>query len=348
MTPNTFVTTGSMNERRRGTDAVLLQDGRVLAAGGEASETDITDTAEVYDPNEGTWTAVGNMGDRRVYPVVVLLNDGRVLVAGGLHPNGSVLSSAETFDPTTGTFSPTGPMSVGRARAQAFRLDDGRVIVIGGLADSGAHDTAEIYDPATGTWSATGSMHEARDRHRAAMMLDGRIVVTGGSDGVGNGTSTNSTEIYNPLTGTFGQIGPMTIARDRHALVLLGDSRVIVAGGQSNSVIERATDIFDPRTGHTVWNGAAPLEHRRFAASYTALANGNALICGGFDGENYLRTCEVYDAATDTFIEADQLSQPTSGALIVTLADGQVLVCGGLGNGDETLKTCDLYTEVFI
>lgn len=348
VTPNTFVETGSMNQRRRGNDAVLLLDGRVLAAGGETVATDILDSAEVYDPNEGTWTMVGSMGDRRVYAVVVVLSTGHVLVAGGYGPGDTLLASAEIFDPATGTFTPTGAMSVGRARFQGVRLDNGRVLVLGGNAEVGAHDSAEIYDPATGTWSATGSMHTTREALRAVRMADGRVVVTGGSDGIGDGTATNSTEIYDPLIGTFGQIGPMTVARDRHAIVLLGDTRVILAGGQSNSGIERASDIFDPRIGATVWTETAPLGDRRYAASYVTLADGNALICGGFNGTSYLRGCEIYDAATDAWHDADQLSQATSGALMVTLADGQVLVCGGLGDGDDTLKTCDLYTEVFI
>jgi hypothetical protein len=31
---------------------------------------------------------------------------------------------------------------------------------------------------------------------------------------------------------------------------------------------------------------------------------------------------------------------------MVTLADGEVRICGGIGNGDQTLRNCDLYTQI--
>jgi hypothetical protein len=348
VTPTTWVNVASMNHPRRGNDAVRLLDGRVLAAGGETESTDILDSAEVYDPATDTWTDVASMGDRRVYAIVVLLADGRVLLAGGYGSGGDdLLTSAELFDPATNTFSPTGPMGVARARFQGVRLDDGRVLVMGGNKQGGgALDSAEVYDPTTGLWTPTGSMHTTREAGRAVKMADGRVIVTGGSDGVGDGTPTNSTEIYDPRIGTFSQIGPMTIARDRHAIVLLGDSRVILAGGQSNSGVERESDIFDPRSGATVWTATAPLGDRRFAASYVTMADGNGLVCGGFNGSAYLRGCEAYDSATDSWTNTEDLHSATSGALMVTLADGRVLICGGLGKGDVTLKTCELFTEV--
>ncbi|HSK16908.1 MAG TPA: hypothetical protein VK915_12170, partial [Gaiellaceae bacterium] len=65
--------TGSMNGY--GGTAALLQDGRVLVAGGG--------TGDVYSPAGGTWTATGPM----VYPyasaAAALLPSGQVLYAGG-------------------------------------------------------------------------------------------------------------------------------------------------------------------------------------------------------------------------------------------------------------------------
>jgi N-acetylneuraminic acid mutarotase len=348
ITPNTFVARGSMNHARRGTDPVLLLDGRVLAVGGETDADDVLDSAEVYDPATDTWTEVESMGDRRRYPVVVLLTDGRVLVAGGFGANNDALASAEIFDPTDNTFSPTAPMSVGRARFQGVRLDDGRVLVMGGNKSGngggGALDSAEIYDPASGTWSSTGSMHHAREAARAVKLEDGRVVITGGSDGGDPRISEDTTEMYNPDDGTFEEIGPMTAGRDRHAILLLGDGRVIVAGGEEDGDVLRATDVFDPLSGATIWTETAPLAYRRYAASYVTMANGNGLLCGGFDG-GYLRTCEIYDAATDTWSETEKLAKATSGALMVLMPGGSVLICGGLGSGDKTLASCAMFVE---
>ena len=84
-TPRTF------NELNRGT---LLQDGRVLVAGGQSGGVpNDLDTAEVYDPPTGTFSSVaGSMSDPRREHTQMLLQDGRVLIAGGYNGTTSVKS----------------------------------------------------------------------------------------------------------------------------------------------------------------------------------------------------------------------------------------------------------------
>jgi hypothetical protein len=83
--------------------AMLLDDGRVLIAHGDAS-------AELYDPATGTFNPTGSMTTERVGASSTRLADGRVLIAGGLVQGGTkTLASAELYDPTRGTFSPTAP-----------------------------------------------------------------------------------------------------------------------------------------------------------------------------------------------------------------------------------------------
>src|SRR5262249_4784699 len=52
-----FVPTGHMTQARRGHSATLLQDGRVLIAGGcDVSCRDGSSSAEIYDPASETFT----------------------------------------------------------------------------------------------------------------------------------------------------------------------------------------------------------------------------------------------------------------------------------------------------
>ncbi|MFQ5743638.1 MAG: Kelch repeat-containing protein [Acidobacteriota bacterium] len=85
-----FTAAGNMNSARyklQGT-AVLLDDGKVLIAGGAKR-------AEVFDPLTNTFCyAAGDMGTPRLFATATRLPNGRVLITGGYHGNNNVSSNA--------------------------------------------------------------------------------------------------------------------------------------------------------------------------------------------------------------------------------------------------------------
>src|SRR6266404_627112 len=110
-----FTPAGNMTTTRSGHTATLLQNGKVLIAGGAGV------SAEFYDPDSGAFTITGDMTRPRHGHTAVLLPSGKVLIAGGAG------ASAELYDPNRGTFSATGDMVQVRVAHTATLLGNGKV-----------------------------------------------------------------------------------------------------------------------------------------------------------------------------------------------------------------------------
>ena len=127
-----------------GHTATLLQNGKVLLAGGVSEDFGVFSHAELYDPSTDAITPTADMNIARVGDTATLLTDGTVLVAGGQYYFS--LIDVELYDPATGTFSYTGHMATPRTGHSAVLLFDGRVLTSGGVADIWLN-SAELYTP---------------------------------------------------------------------------------------------------------------------------------------------------------------------------------------------------------
>jgi hypothetical protein len=182
----TFSTTGSMSTFRDNHTATLLEDGRVLVAGGGGEAYASSTSADVYDPATGKFTKTGSMHTGRWLHTATLLDDGRVLILGGRSPKDSVYRSAELYDPRTGAFRTAGNMREGRQQHSATLLEDGRVLIAGGYWSDGQNwrvlSSAEMYDPGAGSFGSVGSIGTPRQEHIATRLPDGRVLIIGGID----------------------------------------------------------------------------------------------------------------------------------------------------------------------
>jgi hypothetical protein len=227
--------TGSMSALRSGHTSTLLQDGRVLIAGGEVvTETGLrlTRTAELYDPASATFVAAGNMIVARIFHTATLLSTGKVLITGWGGP-------AELFDPATNSFTATVGASAVRFDATATLLADGRVLIAGGDIDYDIPyvGPSELFDPTTGQFTSTGSLTTPRWSHTATLLPDGTVLIAGGVSGASDAPTT-AAEIYHPATGSFTTTVPMMRARTGHTANLLADGSVLFTGGISDSSAE--------------------------------------------------------------------------------------------------------------
>ncbi len=322
-----FKATGSMSVPRGDHIATLLQDGRVLVAGGVSfATTGVTyrSTAELYDPTAGTFSRTGGMKNARHCHTATLLPNGQVLVAGG-YDGSTFLAAAEIFDPVSGTFASTGAMTSPRCFHTATLLPTGRVLIAGGSDGNAVLTTAELFDPATGTFTRTGSMGSARSFHTATL-TSGKVLLTGGSDvsGSPNANPTATAELYDPVSGHFSSTSDMATARAAHVATLLTNGKVLVTGGTTLPTAE----IFDPASGSftTVGSMADPRSNH----TATLLSNGMVLVAGGGVGTR-LSSAELFDPATGTFSLTGSMTRARIGHTATLLKDGTVLMVGTLG-----------------
>jgi hypothetical protein len=86
-----------------------------------------------------------------------------------------------------------------------------------------------------------------------------------------------------------------------------------------------------------------PLAGARSGQAAAPLADGRRLlVAGGRNGQNLLKSAEVYDLALNTWSSTRDMSVPRVGHTATTLPDGTVVVIGGRGNGGP-LRTAEVY-----
>ncbi len=223
-TTGTFTPTGNMSAARAAHTATLLLDGRVLVAGGYGPTTDFDLlSADLYDPIAGIFTPTGNL-HRAWYP------------AGGatLLPDGTVLVGEEVYDPSTGLFTDTGHSGHYSDFTTTLLTNGTAFIAGGGDTDAGiCISQTEMYDPANTTFAAAPRMTLCRFYHTATLLPSGIVMIAGGGSYDAGAYQANlaSVEIYDFSSGTFGWIGNLNAGREVHTATLLGDGRVLIAGG---------------------------------------------------------------------------------------------------------------------
>ena len=339
----------------------------VMAAGLLAPA--VMSTSPASAAPSGAWSPAEPMGSLRTAHTATRLLDGRVLVVGGTGTDYGSLSTAEVYDPATGQWRPTATtMSDRRSGHSATLLGDGRVLVVGGIDVDAATETTTflsstaIYDAVADAWTAGPSLSTSRYRHTAVQLPDGRVMVAGGEneESFAAEVPLRSVEIYDGTSWVPAE--DMAVGREGHSATVVGGKVLVVGGyrGLSPDAFDvlAPVELFDPVSGHWVPTGDNVIH--RWLHTATLLPDGRVLAAGGYTntvtpGETEPSfSTELYDpAAVDpetgaagAWLPGGFLATGRAGHSATLLADGRVLVAGGVPTGAVALATAELYDPV--
>lgn len=332
--------------------AALLEDGRVLLAGGKkpvaperAEVCDFDDpcslaSAELVDPDALASTPVASMRvPREAHGAAPV--PGGVLVCGGVLSGGGCLrtpGSVERFDIATGLWSDMPPLP-GLMAPSTTQLDGGQVLVTGGLGAEQMSARSFVWDPPDAVWHPRADLPGGRYLHAAVLLDDGGVLVAGGlaTEADGSLVALASAALYDPRTDSWSEAPPLCHPRAEPSLTLLADGSVLALGGYDEEVV-RSAELFHPETG--LWTELAPMQRPRCAHTTTALLDGRALIVGGIGGRVEAPSPpwsepELFDPRTRSFETTEGPFGPRVGHSVTRLTDGRVLIAGG---GPETAE----------
>lgn len=244
---NNWTLLNPMNIGRWYPGIVRLPDERLMVLGGELDTSGFgrTNTCEIYNPANNTWTLTGSFNLPTEIPPTVVLRTGEVF---------KTWRYPELYNLTSGQWRAAPPMVQPRKGAaegghcdhEVVHLPDGRVMAVGVDAISTTANTrfSEFYDPISNSWSLGPSPQHLRTQPEALLLPDGKVLAYGGTySGLNPGSltlrnagqvpnCTNVADIYDPVTNQWRSVAPLNRYIHYHNVaVLLPDGRVMNTGG---------------------------------------------------------------------------------------------------------------------
>ena len=243
---------------------VTVGNGEIAVLAGVDQSGANSNTPEVFETNSGGgWRPLTNASlQLALYPYLHLAPNGKVFVSGPERTT-HYLDTSGSGGWTNG---PTRIVDYNRDYGSSVTYDVGKVVIIGGgNPPISSSETINLND-ATPAWTTRGSMASARRQMNSTILPNGKVFVSGGTNTGGNDSGDSleaagallTSEMWDPSDGNFTTMASMTKPRLYHSTaILLGDGRVLTAGGGRPGTEQRNAQIYSPPYLFTAGGAAA-------------------------------------------------------------------------------------------
>jgi hypothetical protein len=167
----------------------------------------------------------------------------------------------------------------------------------------------------------------------AAVLSNNDVIVLGGGDEV---------DIYRVASLRWETIPALVFPRSVAIPFALDGNIVLVPDGRDLQGKVVSSEILEVDMIGAGWNPIGSMVSPP-AGVLTRLGTGAVLSSGAADGEVARVRAERFDAATRTWSAVSPLAQARAGHFAVELADGRVLVGGGMGSGGVPLASAEIF-----
>src|SRR5437660_8028480 len=143
-----------------------------------------------------------------------------------------------------------------------------------------------------------------------------------------------------PLKLSMVPAGVLGAPRELHTATLLGDGKVLIAGGVNLTDFPLTAELFDPVSG--AFTAVARMGAVHLSGTATLLENGKVLVAGGKSAAGIpVATAELFDPVTGTFVMIGSMMTARVYFPATLLPNGRVFMVGGLPSGPTA--TAELY-----
>jgi hypothetical protein len=216
----------------------------------------------------------------------------------------------------------------------------------------------KLWDASARGWRRLSRAPECegamRYLHTATVLKDGRVLVAGGlcdAPKMGDDPTPwpphEKASLWDSKSRKWIEGVALRHARIHHSATLMPDGSVVVAGGETDPILEDAAEpviAAVERFNGAAFEAAPTLREARARHAATALTDGTLLVTGGFDHRSRaLASVEMLAPGAGAWQSLPPMREARHSHTATLLADGRVLVVGGKNADERALTSTEIW-----